>query len=389
MALHRLGRCSRITNTLLRPRPPAFLPAISTFSTFAAAAAARTAAALCSTASRPRRPSASPPPQQPQPARRALYATMAASKPAGLKASSGLELLTYGASPVCRNVATWFSLPLPNPTPKLTHPATPNNYKVSVLLEELRDAYGLDYTVQLVDLGQRVQKEPWYVRLNPNGRIPTLYDHDARGGRGLAVFESVAILAYLVRRFDTDHRFSFDPRTAPDELAVAESWIAWQQGGLGPMQGQASYFLRMATAAAAAAAAPGAETDNGFALQRYVGEAERLYGVLDARLAGEGEENDGRRDYVAGHGRGRYTTADMALLGWASVAQASGVDVGRRRRAGSRCRGRTRWQTATGRSGWQRRRRRPRKRRSWTCWPRRRRSTATSTSRRRKEDSRV
>lgn len=201
-----------------------------------------------------------------------------APRPTGTIATNGIELLTL---------------------------STPNGYKVSVLLEELKAAYGIDYTWQLIDISQNIQKEPWFVALNPNGRIPVIVDHDRND---LAVFEGAAILNYLVARFDKDRLFSFDPATEPDQVAIAESWIAWQHGGLGPMQGQANHFLRYAL-----------DKQSHYAVQRYVGETERLYGVLNARLAD--------RDFIAGKGRGKYSIADMAAIGWASGLQFAGADA--------------------------------------------------------------
>ncbi|KAF4980980.1 hypothetical protein FZEAL_3137 [Fusarium zealandicum] len=187
------------------------------------------------------------------------------ARPTGLIATKGLELLTWG---------------------------TPNGVKASVLLEELRDAYGISYEIQAVDIGLNVQKEPWFTALNPNGRIPVLVDHD---NSGLAVFEGNAILSYLTRKFDPDNKFSFN--IDDDDYTRAESWIGWQHGGVGPMHGQAGHFLS-------------AKETIPYAIQRYVGETERLYGVLNTRLSD--------RDYVVGPGRGRYSIADIALVGWAN-----------------------------------------------------------------------
>ncbi|KAK7426030.1 Glutathione S-transferase 2 [Neonectria magnoliae] len=188
------------------------------------------------------------------------------SRPTGLIATKGIELLTW---------------------------ATPNGVKASVLLEELKEAYGLEYTSQAINIGQNIQKEPWFTAINPNGRIPAIVDHD---NNGLAVFEGNAILGYLARRYDVDHRFSF--AVDDDDYTRAESWIGWQHGGLGPMQGQANHFAVFA------------KEKIPYGIQRYVGETERLFGVLDARLRD--------RDYVVGPDRGRYSIADIALLGWAN-----------------------------------------------------------------------
>jgi glutathione S-transferase len=107
---------------------------------------------------------------------------------------------------------------------------TPNGVKVSVFLEELKEAYRKPYTVQSINISKNTQKEPWYTALNPNGRIPTIIDHDRNG---FAVFEGIAILQYLARHYDPEHKFSFPVDS--DDYSVAEQWIAWQHGGLGPM----------------------------------------------------------------------------------------------------------------------------------------------------------
>jgi glutathione S-transferase len=165
---------------------------------------------------------------------------------------------------------------------------TPNGFKASIILEELKEAYGKEYTWQRVNIGKDTQKEPWYTALCPNGRIPCIVDHD-RGG--LPVFEGLAILGYLTRHYDPENKFSFDVKD--DQYTIAEEWMAWQHGGVGPMQGQANHFLRYAKEKIA------------YPVQRYVGETERLYGVLNARLEG--------RDWVAGEGRGKYSIADSML----------------------------------------------------------------------------
>ncbi|KAK3902566.1 hypothetical protein C8A05DRAFT_44045 [Staphylotrichum tortipilum] len=198
------------------------------------------------------------------------------AEPTGLAAKSGIELLTFG---------------------------TPNGVKASIILEELKQAYGTPYTVQTINISKNTQKAPWYTALNPNGRIPTIIDHDRNA---FPVFEGLAILTYLTRHYDRDHLFSFPVES--DEYSVAEQWIAWQHGGLGPMQGQANHFLR---------AAP---EKLGYAIQRYVGEAERLYGILDKRLEG--------REYVAGEGKGRYSIADISLVGWVNGSRFAGIDLG-------------------------------------------------------------
>jgi glutathione S-transferase len=113
--------------------------------------------------------------------------------------------------------------------------------------------------------------------------------------------EGAAILSYVTRHFDPDHKFSF---TKDPELSLCEQWVAWQHGGLGPMQGQANHFYRLAKERIA------------YPTQRYVGETERLFGVLDARL----KENE----YLVG---GKYSIADIANFSWVNFSFFSGVDL--------------------------------------------------------------
>jgi len=194
------------------------------------------------------------------------------SRPSGLIANKGLELLTFG---------------------------TPNGHKASIILEELKEAYGKpDYVFQSISIMENIQKEKWFTDLCPNGRIPVLVDHD--NGK-LPIMEGAAILSYLTRKYDPEHKLSFanDP-----ELSECEQWVAWQHGGLGPMQGQANHFYRLA------------KERIPYPTQRYVGETERLYGILDARLA--------NRDYLVGN---KYSIADIANFSWVNVAYFAGVQL--------------------------------------------------------------
>ncbi|THZ78627.1 glutathione S-transferase [Aureobasidium pullulans] len=194
-----------------------------------------------------------------------------APEPTGLIADKGLELLTFG---------------------------TPNGHKITIFLEELKEAYGRDYVYQSVNIMKNTQKEPWFTKLGPNGRIPVLIDHD-KGG--LSIQEGSAILAYLARHYDTENRFSFkeDP-----QLSHQEQWIAWQHGGLGPMQGQANHFFRLA------------KERIPYPTQRYVGETERLMGILDNQL----KDNS----YLVGN---KYSIADIANYSWVNLAYFSGVNL--------------------------------------------------------------
>ncbi|KAI0878703.1 glutathione S-transferase [Hypoxylon argillaceum] len=210
--------------------------------------------------------------QQPLDISTSLQLNYEMSEPTGLIAKSGIELLTFG---------------------------TPNGYKISILLEELKEAYGKEYTWQSVNIMKNTQKEPWFIAAGANGRIPAIVDHDRDG---FAVFEGLAILGYLTRRYDPEHKFSFPVES--NEYDEAETWMAWQHGGLGPMQGQANHFLRFA------------KEKIPYGIQRYVGETERLYGILNTRLAD--------REYVVG---GKFSIADINLLGWVNAATLSGLDL--------------------------------------------------------------
>ncbi|KAF2106590.1 glutathione S-transferase [Lophiotrema nucula] len=199
------------------------------------------------------------------------------SHPTGLVATKGIELLTFG---------------------------TPNGFKVSILLEELKAAYpDFSYTVQSIDIFQDVNKQAWFTALSPNGKIPIIVDHDRDG---FAVFEGLAILSYLTRVHDPECKFHFEDLL---EASEAEQWIAWQHGGLGSIQAQANLFYRFHPERYA------------FPTQRYVGEVERLYGVLDKRLDG--------REYVAGPGTGRYSIADIALFPFIDAAAVTGIEIER------------------------------------------------------------
>lgn len=196
------------------------------------------------------------------------------SRPTGLIGKSGIELLTFG---------------------------TPNGHKASILLEELKAAYGKEYIFQSINIMENIQKEPWFTKHSPNGRIPAIVDHDRQE---FSVFEGAAILTYLTRHYDPQHRFSF---LDPDHLSRCEQWVAWQHGGLGPMQGQANHFYRLA------------KERIPYPTQRYVGESERLYGILDTQLA--------HRDYLVGPGKGRYSIADIASFSWVNVSYFAGIDL--------------------------------------------------------------
>ncbi len=166
---------------------------------------------------------------------------------------------------------------------------TPNGRKVSIALEEL----GLPYRVHAVDITKDEQFHPDFLRIAPNNRIPAIVDDET----GIALMESGAILIYLA-----DKAGRLLPPEGEARYRVLE-WLMWQMGGLGPMIGQAHHFLRAKKGASA------------YGEERYAQEAQRLYGVLDRRLAG--------RDYVAGE----YSIADISMWPWVSRYEWHAVDL--------------------------------------------------------------
>jgi glutathione S-transferase/GST-like protein len=171
--------------------------------------------------------------------------------------------------------------------------STPNGWKVSITLEEL----AIPYRVTPIELAKNVQKEPWFLAINPNGRVPAIVD---RGNGDFAVFESGAILLYLCDQFDTQGRLL--PRDAKGRSRV-EQWLMFQMGGVGPMQGQANVFHRYFPEKLPSVIA------------RYQNETRRLYEVLEAQLA--------RTPYLAGD----YSIADIASYGWLRIHAWAGVSL--------------------------------------------------------------
>lgn len=172
---------------------------------------------------------------------------------------------------------------------------TPNGLKITVALEEL----GLPYTIKPVNIGQGDQFKPEYLAISPNNKMPAIVDHAPTGGGApQSIFESGAILLYLAEK--TGRLLPSDPR---DRIAALE-WLFWQVGGLGPMAGQLGHFKVFA------------KEKIPYAIDRYQSETERLYGVLDKRLA------DHR--FLAG---AELSIADCATLPWAAGYERLGLDI--------------------------------------------------------------
>ena len=167
---------------------------------------------------------------------------------------------------------------------------TPNGWKASIALEEL----GLSYEFRHIDLVKREQKEPWFLELNPNGRIPVIVDHDAND---LVLFESGAILVYLAEKTGR-----LLPRAEPARSRVIQ-WLMFQMSGVGPMMGQANVFFRYFPEKIQPA------------IDRYQNESRRLFEVLNTQL--------GRTEYLAGD----YSIADIATWPWVRTHEWSGVSI--------------------------------------------------------------
>jgi glutathione S-transferase/GST-like protein len=168
--------------------------------------------------------------------------------------------------------------------------ATPNGHKVSIALEEL----GLPYSLRVLDLSANEQKEPWFLAINPNGRIPAIVDHDEGD---FAVFESGAILIYLAEKTGR-----LMPQAVKGRSRVLQ-WLMFQMGGIGPMMGQANVFYRYFPEKIQPA------------IDRYQGEVRRLFRVLDGHLA--------KNEYLAGD----YSIADIANWAWVRTHNWSGVAI--------------------------------------------------------------
>jgi GST-like protein len=164
---------------------------------------------------------------------------------------------------------------------------TPNGHKITIFLEEA----GLPYEIKTVNIGAGDQFKPDFLKIAPNNRMPAIIDHaPADGGEPIAIFESGAILEYLAEK--TGKYLAHDTRGKYSAL----QWLYWQMGGLGPMAGQNHHFNIYAPEKLP------------YAIDRYVKETNRLYGVLDRQLA-KTRDSGG---FIAGD----YSIADMASYPW-------------------------------------------------------------------------
>ncbi len=168
--------------------------------------------------------------------------------------------------------------------------ATPNGRKISIALEELQ----LDYEIKDINLAENIQKKDWYLKINPNGKIPAIIDHDVND---ITIFESGAILIYLAEKTGR-----LLPTNSISRFNVLQ-WLFLQVGGVGPMQGQANVFYRYM------------ENTVPEATSRYQNETHRLYTVLDTHLS--------QHDYLAGN----LSIADIAHYPWIKLADWAGINI--------------------------------------------------------------
>jgi len=168
--------------------------------------------------------------------------------------------------------------------------ATPNGYKASILLEEL----ALPYELKVLDFAKLEQKQPSFLAINPNGRIPAIVDHDADD---FAVFESGAIMIYLAEKTG-----KLMPSDVKGRSRVLQ-WLMFQMGGIGPMMGQANVFYRYMPEKIQPA------------IDRYQNEVKRLFEVLNGQLS--------QNEYLAGD----YSIADIANWSWVFTHSWSGVAI--------------------------------------------------------------
>lgn len=159
---------------------------------------------------------------------------------------------------------------------------TPNGHKITIALEEM----GLEYQIFPINIQENDQFQPDFLKISPNNKIPAIVDQDGPRGEPISVFESGAILQYLGRKTGL-----FYPDDEQERVEM-EQWLMWQMGNFGPMLGQNHHFSRYAPEKIP------------YAIERYVNESKRLYGVLNKQLIGQ--------KFVAGE----YSIADMAIFPW-------------------------------------------------------------------------
>ncbi|KAI9734974.1 MAG: hypothetical protein M1834_002056 [Cirrosporium novae-zelandiae] len=185
--------------------------------------------------------------------------------------------------------------------------STPNGQKIQIMLEELADLYGISWTETLINISTNEQKKDWFLRLNPNGRIPVIVDNNQ--SPPFPVMETSAELLYLLKAYDKDDKLGFKDDL---ERSQALQWLFFWHGSGAPYQGQASHFGRFA------------QEKIPYAITRFHNETLRVYGVLELHLSGKYPPEPEPREYLAGKGKGKYSIADIGTWPWVSKWEFSG-----------------------------------------------------------------
>ncbi|KAL9045685.1 MAG: hypothetical protein Q9214_001309 [Letrouitia sp. 1 TL-2023] len=175
--------------------------------------------------------------------------------------------------------------------------STPNGQKVQILLEELHDIYGTVWDTTLVDIRTNIQKSDWFLRLNPNGRIPIIIDNNR--SPPFTVMETSAELLYLLDVADRDNVLGFEDGL---ERSQCLQWLFFWHGGGAPNQGQFNFFNIFA------------KEKVPYAIHRFKSETLRNFSVLESHLSGKFTFQP--RDYLAGTGKGKYSAADIGTWPW-------------------------------------------------------------------------
>jgi GST-like protein len=209
-------------------------------------------------------------------------------KPGRAKAGNSNRNAKSGSARLGRSAASRGAKPI-----DLYYWPTPNGWKITIMLEEC----ALPYTLVPVDISKGEQFTPAFLAVSPNNRMPAIVDHEGPGGKPIAVFESGAILQYLGRKAG-----KFYPNDERARVEV-EQWLFWQMANLGPKAGEANHFRKYAPEKLP------------YAIDRFSNEVNRIYGVMNGRLA--------ERAFLAGE----YSIADIACIGWASRAERFGFDL--------------------------------------------------------------
>ncbi|KAE8443584.1 hypothetical protein EG329_001746 [Mollisiaceae sp. DMI_Dod_QoI] len=181
--------------------------------------------------------------------------------------------------------------------------STPNGQKVQIFLEELADVYDTKWTTTLINISTNEQKKDWFLRLNPNGRIPIIIDNTQ--SPPFPVMETSAELLYLLK-FDKDHHFGFKDELEQSELV---QWLFFWHGSGAPYQGNLGYFRR-------------AQEQSEFAINRFRKETYRVFGVLELQLSGK--YTGQTKEYLAGNGKGKFSVADIGTWPWVKNWSGSG-----------------------------------------------------------------